>query len=170
VRILVTHDPVEAMTLGDRIVVLEDGKVSQEGTVEELRRAPRTAYVAELVGVNVFRGPIREDDGAWRIDAPEGRVFVAAPGLPGGTVAIGVLAPAEVELHLERPPEGSAQNVVEGTVESIAVDGQRARVRVAGRPPVVAEITLSSADRLALRPGLPVWASFKAVGIDIEPV
>jgi molybdate transport system ATP-binding protein len=169
VRVLITHDPVEAMTLGDRIVVIEEGHVSQAGSVDDLRRAPASPYVAELLGVNVFRGPLRRDGGAWRIVDPEGDVFVAAPGLPEGSAAIGVLPPAEVELHLERPPEGSAQNVVEGSVESLAIDGQRARVRVAGRPPVVAEITLSSADRLALRPGVPIWASFKAVGIGVEP-
>jgi molybdopterin-binding protein len=117
----------------------------------------------------VFRGPLREDGGAWRIETPEGPVFVAASGSAEGTAAIGVLPPAEVELHLRRPPEGSAQNVVEGVVEAIAIDGQRARVRVAGRPPVQAEITLSSADRLALRPGVQVWASFKAVGVRVEP-
>jgi molybdate transport system ATP-binding protein len=168
VRILVTHDPVEAMTLGDRIVVLEDGRVSQEGTVEDLRRAPGSPYVAELVGVNVFPGTLRRDGSAWRIEAPEGPVFVAATELPDGSPVLGVLPPAEVELHLERPPPGSAQNVVEGTVEAIAIDGQRARVRVAGRPPIVAEITVASADRLRLRPGQPIWASFKAVGVDVE--
>jgi molybdate transport system ATP-binding protein len=169
VRVLVTHDPVEAMTFGDRVVVIEGGRVSQTGTVDDLRRAPGTPYVAEVVGVNVFRGPLRADGAAWRIDAPEGAVFVAPPGLPSGSAVIGVLPPAEVELHLQRPPEGSAQNVVEGTVEAIAVDGQRARVRVAGRPPVIAEITLASTQRLALRPGISVWASFKAVGVDVEP-
>jgi len=167
VLILVTHDPVEAMTLGDRVVVLEEGRVSQTGAVEDLRRAPASRYVAELVGVNVFRGLLASDGAAWRVETPEGPVFVAPPGLPDGTNVIGVLAPAEVELHLERPPRGSAQNVVEGTVEAIAIDGQRARVRVAGRPPIVAEITFTSADRLALRPGQPIWASFKAVGIDV---
>lgn len=169
VRVLVTHDPVEAMTLGDRIVVVEDGRVSQAGTVDDLRRSPATPYVAEVVGVNVFRGPLRRDDGAWRIEAPEGAVFVADPGLPEDTVVIGVMLPGEIELHLERPPEGSAQNVVEGTVDAVAVDGQRARVRVDGRPPVLAEITLSSAERLALRPGARVWSSFKAVGVSVEP-
>jgi molybdate transport system ATP-binding protein len=168
VRVLVTHDPVEAMTLGDRVVVLEDGRVSQTGTVEDLRRAPASRYVAELVGVNVFHGTLRGDGSAWRIEAPVGAVFVAAPGLSDGTPVLGVLPPVEVELHLQRPPPGSAQNVIEGIVEAIAIDGQRARVSVAGRPSIVAEITVASADRLALRPGQPIWASFKAVGVDVE--
>jgi molybdate transport system ATP-binding protein len=169
VRVLITHDPVEAMTLGDRLVVIEDGRISQAGTVEELRRAPRTSYVAELIGVNVFRGALVADGGTWRIETPDGSVFVADPGLAAGASVIGVLPPGEIELHLERPPEGSAQNVLAGTVEAIAIDGHRARVRVACHPPVVAEVTLASAERLALRPGDELWASFKAVGIDVEP-
>jgi molybdate transport system ATP-binding protein len=169
VRVLVTHDPVEAMTLGDRLLVVEGGRISQVGTVDELRRAPATPYVADLVGVNVFRGTLRARDGTWRIETPDGPVFVAEPGLAAGTEAIGVLPPAEVELHLERPPEGSAQNVLSGSIAAIATDGQRTRVRVASGPPVVAEVTASSSDRLSLRPGLEVWASFKAVGVDVEP-
>ncbi len=169
VRVLITHDPVEAMTLGDRLVVIEDGRISQAGTIEDLRRAPRTPYVAELIGVNVFRGPLVVQGGTWRIETDDGSVFVAAPPLPAGVPAIGVLPPAEIELHLAPPPEGSAQNVVSGTVEAIAIDGQRARVRISSHPAVVAEITLASAERLALRPGHELWASFKAVGIDVEP-
>jgi molybdate transport system ATP-binding protein len=169
VRVLVTHDPVEAMTLGDRLLVVERGRISQDGTVDELRRAPATSYVAELIGVNVFRGPLRSRDGTWRIDTADGPVFVAASDLAAGTVVIGVLPPGEVELHLDRPPEGSAQNVLPGSVAAIALDGQRARVRISSHPPVVAEVTASSSERLALRPGLEVWASFKAVGVDVEP-
>jgi molybdate transport system ATP-binding protein len=56
VRIVVTHDPVEAMTLGDRLVVLENGRVTQTGTAAELRDAPASQYVAELVGVNLYVG------------------------------------------------------------------------------------------------------------------
>ena len=83
---------------------------------------------------------------------------------------LATLAPADVVLHVSRP-EGSARNVVRGVVEEVAILGDRARVRLDSSPPLVAEITTGSATRMAIRPGTMVWASFKAVEIDlmVEP-
>jgi molybdate transport system ATP-binding protein len=168
VRLVVTHDPVEALTLADRIVVLEDGRVTQSGTPEQLRNAPRTPYVADLVGVNLFAGrlePLEPDAGAVVTSA--GNVVVPWPdGLSREPVdgVLAVLRPSDVALHISRP-EGSARNVVRGRVVEIAIEGERARVRLAGSPPVVAEITLGSVDRLGLREGENAWASFKAVEV-----
>jgi molybdate transport system ATP-binding protein len=166
VRVLVTHDPVEAMTLADRIVVLEGGRVSQTGTPEEFRRAPRTPYVAELVGVNLFSGPLeRLEDGAGRLRTGDGDVTVTIPaGVTELEEVTATLRPADVALHRERP-EGSPRNVFEGRVAEVVIDGERARVRLATHPPLVAEITRGSAERLALSEGRMCWASFKAVEV-----
>ena len=170
VRVLVTHDPLEALTLADRIVVLEGGQVTQTGTPEQLRNAPRTPYVADLVGVNLFAGRLEPlDAGAGSIVTSSGSIVVPWPDdLPRASLdgVLGVLRPSDVVLHTGRP-EGSARNVVHGRVAEIAIEGERARVRVAGAPPVVAEITLGSVDRLALREGEDVWASFKAVEVTL---
>ena len=56
VRVIVTHDPVEASALADRLVLLEGGRVTQIGTPEDIRTAPRSRYAAALVGVNAFHG------------------------------------------------------------------------------------------------------------------
>ncbi|MFF6781752.1 ATP-binding cassette domain-containing protein [Streptomyces sp. NPDC012510] len=56
VAVLVTHDPLDAMVLADRLVVVEDGRVVQEGTPGEIARHPRTDYIAHLVGLNLYRG------------------------------------------------------------------------------------------------------------------
>jgi molybdate transport system ATP-binding protein len=168
VRILVTHDPVEAMTLADRIVVLEAGRVSQSGTPDEVRAAPRTPYAAELVGVNLFEGRLDPlDDGAGRLATPDGAVIVVWPVDRPRTPADGILAivrPSDVEIHLERPA-GSARNVVRGTVASISVEGDRARIRADASPPLVADVTLGSIKRLGLETGSGVWLSFKAVEV-----
>lgn len=170
VRILVTHDPVEALTLADRIVVLEEGRVTQSGSPEQLRNAPRTPYVADLVGLNLFSGRLEPlDQGAGSIVTPSGTIVVPWPDdLPRESIegVLAVLRPTDVVLHTARP-EGSARNVVFGRVAEIAIDGERARVRLAGGPPVVAEITLGSLDRLALREGGTAWASFKAVEVTL---
>ena len=171
VRILVTHDPVEAMTLADRIVVLEKGQVSQAGTPAELRESPRTPYVAELVGLNLYVGRLEPlEPGAGRLRTPEGDVIVAWPPGAGALAMVGVLGvlrPADVSLHVSEPEGGSARNVFRGIVEAISIEGERARVRLATSPPVVAEVTLGSVGRLGLREGRDAWASFKAVEVSI---
>lgn len=170
VRVLVTHDPVEAMTVADRIVVLEDGRVTQLGTPEELRNAPRTSYVADLVGVNLFAGRLEPfDEGAGRVLTADGSVVVPWPDDVAREPVDGVLAilrPADVAVHVVEP-QGSPRNVLHGRVAEIAVEGERARVRLATAPPVVAEVTLGSIDRLGLREGDTAWASFKAVEVAI---
>ncbi len=168
VRVLITHDPVEAMTLADRIVVMEEGQVTQHGTPEQLRNAPLTPYVADLVGVNLFAGRLEPlADGAGRVVTGAGDVVVPWPqDLPVAPVddVLAVLRPADVSLHAAEP-EGSARNVLRGPIAEIAVDGERARVRVQSAPPVVAEVTRGSVDRLALREGTTIWVSFKAVEV-----
>ncbi|MCI0633669.1 MAG: ABC transporter ATP-binding protein [Actinobacteria bacterium] len=169
IRVIVTHDPVEASALADRLVLLEDGRVTQIGSPDEIRSAPRSRYAADLVGVNAFHGRLERFEGAARLSADEGAVVVPWPeGFEGGDV-IGLLRPANVTLSLA-PPVGSARNVYRGRVTSMDVDDERARVRVATAPPLVAEITLGSVDRLGLREGVEVWASFKAVEVQVLPV
>jgi molybdate transport system ATP-binding protein len=167
VRVLVTHDPIEASTLADRLVLLEEGRITQIGSPEEIRTAPRSRYAADLVGVNAFRGRLEPvDEGAGRIATPEGGVIVPWPeGFAGGD-AIGLLRPADVTLSLD-PPAGSARNVLQGRIGSVAIEGDRARVRIASSPSLVAEVTIGSVERLGLREGVVVWASFKAVEVDV---
>ena len=173
VRLLVTHDPVEAMNLADRMVLVEDGRVTQIGTPGEVRAAPRTPYAAELVGMNLFTGRLeRLEAGAGRLVTLEGDVVVAwPPGIDGALEpVIGLLRPADVSLHV-RPPEGaSARNVLAGTVTSVSVEGERARVRIDASPPLVAEVTLGSVERLGIREGTRLWASFKAVEVRVQAI
>jgi molybdate transport system ATP-binding protein len=173
VAVLVTHDPVEAMTLADRMVLLEDGRVTQVGTPDQIREAPRTSYAAELVGVNLFTGRLeRMEDGAGRILVDGGGEVIVGwpddlPDARGVAGVLGLLRPAEVSLHVSRPEGGSARNLIEGRVAAVTLEGERARIRVAGNPPLVAEVTLGSVTRLRLAEGAPVWASFKAVEVRV---
>ncbi|HVH53481.1 MAG TPA: ABC transporter ATP-binding protein [Actinomycetota bacterium] len=173
VRLLVTHDPVEAMSMADRMVLMEEGRVTQIGTPTEVRAAPRTSYAAELVGVNLFTGRLeRLEAGAGRLVTAEGDVVVGWPlGIDSSLEpVIGLLRPADVSLHV-RPPEGaSARNVLAGTVTSVSVEGERARVRIDAAPPLVAEVTLGSVERLGIREGTRLWASFKAVEVRVQAI
>lgn len=170
VRVLVTHDPAEAMTLADRIIILEAGSVTHDATPEEIRTEPRSSYAADLVGLNLFRGRLeRLDDGAGRIAMATGEVVVGWPRDAEGLEdeVIGLLRPSDVTLHRERP-EGSERNVFLGRVAGVSMDGERARVVLETTPPLVAEITIGSLRRMRIADGVEVWAAFKAVEVAIR--
>ena len=156
-RVVVTHDPVDAMTLGDRVVVLERGRVVQSGTLTDLRERPRSRYVADLVGVNLYRGVA---DGG-RIRLAERGELVATGDAHGDVFA--VVHPRAVALH-RREPEGTPRNVWAGTVDHLDVEGDRIRVIVAGPVAVTAEVTPAAVTELGLTAGTAVWASVKATG------
>lgn len=171
VRVLVTHDPVEAMTLADRVVILERGRVTQAGTFADVRRTPRSRYAAELVGVNLFVGRLEPiDGGAGRLITPEGDVVVGwpegAPRLPIDDVT-GTLRPSDVVVHAAPPALSSARNAWRGSVEDLALYGERVRARISSRPPLVAEVTAGSVQQLGLVRGSEIWISFKAVEVEI---
>jgi molybdate transport system ATP-binding protein len=162
-RVVVTHDPVDAMTLGDQVVVLERGRVVQSGALADLRERPRSRYVADLVGVNLYQGVA---DG-HRIRLGAGGELVV-PGSVNGEV-FAVVHPRAVALH-RRKPEGTPRNVWAGTVDHLDVERDRVRVIVAGPMPVTAEVTTAAVAELELTTGAPVWASVKATEVSVYPV
>jgi molybdate transport system ATP-binding protein len=161
-RLLVTHDPLEALALADRLVVLEDGRVTQTGSPAEVSGRPRSRYIAELVGVNLYRG--RADGAA--IELEDGGRLVAAGGHRGEVFA--AVHPHAVALH-RHPPEGTPRNIWPGTADALEVIGDRVRVRVSGTVPVVAEVTPAAASELRLADGGPVWAAVKATEVTVYP-
>jgi molybdate transport system ATP-binding protein len=162
VRILVTHDPLDAAALADRLVILEHGRVVQTGSFADVSTHPRSPYVAELVGVNLLRGVAGGD----HLDMPGGGRLVV-PGAGTGE-ALGIVHPRSVSLHREQPT-GSPRNVTVGRVESIELLGDRVRVRVAGALPLIAEITPAALTDLALEPGSTVWTAVKATDVTVYP-
>ena len=162
VRLLVTHDPVDAYALADRIAILEHGRIAQTGTIAEVTAHPRSRYVAELVGTNLVRGIVT--DGVLVTDTGARIVVAADPG-----PAFAVIRPQAITLSLGVDPTSSARNVWSGIVGDIDRLGDRARVVVDGPLPVVAEITTASLDALGLRPGDDVHAALKATDITTYP-
>jgi molybdate transport system ATP-binding protein len=162
-RVVVTHDPVEAMVLADRVVVLEAGRVSHEGTAAELTRHPRTPYVARLVGLNLYRGT----GSGTTLSIDGGGQIVAAVEEPVHGPAAATIRPQAVSLHLRRP-EGTPRNVWPGQVAGVDATGERVRVEVQGAPPVVAEITPAALADLRLATGDDVWVSVKATDVHLE--
>ncbi|HLG65112.1 MAG TPA: ABC transporter ATP-binding protein [Ktedonosporobacter sp.] len=181
--VLVTHHYLEALLFGERILVLDHGRVIQQGDQYALREYPRSSYIAELVGVNFFRGHITRYEAnslcIVQLDDDKLSVEVVAAlrerGQSNGTPSSGdeafvVVDPRSITLYLA-PPESSARNVFYGEIVHIlpsraAANGDSS-VRVSimlndATPPLTAEITEASANRLDLQEGKMVYATFKA--------
>jgi len=160
VRLLVTHDPVEAMAMADRLVVLENGRVLQSGTPADVTQHPRSRYVADLVGVNLFRGRASHDV----ITLADGGLLTAAGAADGDVFA--VVHPRTVALYRTRP-DGTPRNVWEGQAVDLDLEGDRVRVRLDGSPSIVAEVTPAAVRELGLDRGDSVWISVKATEINV---
>jgi len=164
VRVLVTHDPVDAAVLADQVVVLDQGRIDQTGTPEEITAHPRSRWVAELVGTNLFTGTAASD-GTVHLDG--GGVLVVADAQRQGPV-FAVVSPRAVSVHRTRP-EGSARNAWPGRITAVEPVGDRLRVRVAGTPSVVAEVTAAAVREIGLTEDTNVWVAVKATEIDVYP-
>ncbi|MEV7590956.1 ABC transporter permease [Streptomyces sp. NPDC089922] len=164
VCLIVTHDPVEAVSLADRVLVLADGLALQDAPPAEVSRHPRSPWVARMLGRNAWPGTASADG----LALAEGGRLVVADALPEGAPALAIIAPEAVSVHRERPG-GSPRNVWPGTVREITAVGSRLRVLVssAGAPDLVAEITPEASAELGLADGTDVWTSVKATEVTL---
>jgi len=162
VRLLVTHDPLEAMALADKLVVLEHGLVVQSGTPLDVTARPRSRFVADLAGVNLLRGRAYGDHVALPAEA-----LLAAVDAGSGDV-FAVVHPRAVALYRSRP-DGTPRNVWRGQVDTVDLEGERVRVRVVGPVPLVAEVTRAAVLELGLIAGASVWMAVKATEVSVYP-
>ena len=132
VCLLVTHDAIDALTLADRVLVLDHGVVVQSGTPREVAARPRTEHVARLVGLNVLR---------------DGDEFLA--------FGPGVVTVSRAE------PDGSPRHRWRGSIAQVAVHGTSVRLLVVGDTDVLADVTAEAVQELDLQPGRDVWVSVK---------
>ncbi|OKK02583.1 ABC transporter ATP-binding protein/permease [Streptomyces sp. CB03234] len=164
VCLIVTHDPVEAVSLADRVLVLEDGRALQDTSPAEVTRHPRSPWVARMLGRNAWPGTATADG----LALPGGTAVIAADPVPPGTEALAVIAPEAVSLHRDKPT-GSPRNTWPGTVRELTAVGSRLRVLVTSdhAPDLVAEITPAAAADLGLTDGTAVFASVKATEVTL---
>lgn len=178
--VVVTHDPLDALVLADRILVLEHGRVTQQGRPADVARHPTTGYVATLMGLNLYRGTLA-DPTRKQVDLNDGgtlhAAFLATPGGEGSTSTapprhgrvLVAVAPTAIALHTERPGDGSPRNVWSGTVTGLELLTDRIRVAVDGCPPALVDITPAALAALELSPGSRVWLSAKATEVTAYP-
>ncbi|MER6806483.1 MULTISPECIES: ABC transporter ATP-binding protein [Streptomyces] len=163
VAVLVTHDPLDAMVLADRLVVVEQGRIVQEGTPSDIARHPRTEYIAQLVGLNLYRG--QADGHTVRLDA--GPTVSTTEDLSGP--AFVAFPPGAVTLYRDRPTGSSARNLWRCEIAGLEPHGDQVRAELTGELPLAADLTTVAAAELDLHPGAPVWATVKAAQTHAYP-
>ncbi len=171
--LLVTHDQHEAFSLADRIVVLEEGRLVQDGSPADLYENPATMYIAGLTGAEfAVRGRVSSVD--------DGLVVVSVEGVPMTAVGAAALnAPVKIayrpeDLVLGDPSEDelrdSARNSFFSTVSEVRVLGGLVRVRLDGPPGMVALVSRPAAEKVGLKPGSRVSVRIKAAALHAFPL
>jgi molybdate transport system ATP-binding protein len=162
--LLVTHDPLEALVLADRIVVLEGGRIVQEGTPGQVARQPATDYVAKLVGLNLYAG---RADGT-QVELTAGGTFVTASKDARGDVLVAV-RPSAILVSTQRPQPSSARNTWPATVTGLTMLADRVRLDLEGKPSALVDVTPAAVAELSLASGSQVWLTTKATDLEVYP-
>jgi len=171
--LLVTHDPLDALVLADRVVVLSDGEIVEQGETRAVLSRPRTAFTARIAGLDLVSGVFGPSGLAVGDFVISGHVPVP---IAEGTPAVAVFAPAAVAVHVE-PPGGSPRNVFGAVVGGLEPHGDLIRLRV-GRSVdgpswvdgLAADLTAAAVADLGLEPGARVWLAVKAAEVALHPV
>jgi molybdate transport system ATP-binding protein len=167
--IVVTHDRVEAMALGDWVAVLIGGRIRQAGPVGEVFRKPADIEVAQTLAVeNVLPGVVvSRESGLAAVRVGDARLECVDSG-ESGTVAVCIRA-EDITLAPASNSVSSARNRLPGRIRSITREGPLARVELDCGFPLVAVVTAQSAEDLNLRAEEPVYAILKAASVHLLP-
>lgn len=166
--LLITHDPLEAMVMTDRLVVIEGGHIVQQGVPAEIARRPATQYVARLVGLNLYHGTL---DGDGHIALDEGGGLQAPPPVgpdqaPPGRVLVAV-RPSAIAVHAQQPHDASPRNVWPGTITGLELLTDRVRAQVEATPSALVDLTADAVAELNLIEGKQIWLTTKATELDV---
>jgi len=169
--LLITHDLIDVLTLADRVLILEAGKVVESGPVAEILAAPRSTFGARIAGVNLVRGVLAEP-GALRDSADLVWHGIPAEDLAVGRDVVAVFSPAGVAVYRDRP-HGSPRNSVRVRIAGLEVNGAVVRVRADeqgdGTAGLAADITPDAVVDLGLQMGQAVFFTVKNQAVGLYP-
>ena len=168
--LLVTHDLIDALSLADRVVVLDAGRIVEDGPTRTVLARPRSGFAARIAGVDLITGTAATHG----LLTPDGvRIQgILDPTCATGQNAVAVFSPAAVAVHLT-PPTGSPRNHLAVTITELEPRGELIRVHAAdttgGTSDLIADITAAAAADLDLVPGKHVHYAIKATEVQIYP-
>jgi molybdate transport system ATP-binding protein len=160
--LLVTHDPLDAAVIADTMVIIEDGAVVQRGTLAEITVQPRSAYVAQLLGINLLRASSQGTE----LQLGGGVTLTSASSESGPVFA--VIPPPAIALFTA-DPGGSPRNTWSTEVTELHLIGDRVRVRLGDPIPLSAEVTPAALAEMDVSEGSEVWVAVKATQIVVYP-
>lgn len=166
--VLVTHDPLDALTLSDSVVVLSEGRIVERGPTREVLAAPRTPFTARIAGLNLVSGTAAAAGESVRTSA--GLLVTGVPSveMATGEPAVAVFTPGSVAVHPARSTvSGSPRNVIDAVISALEPHGPVVRLRTAEG--ISADLTPSSVAELGLEPGRAVRLVVKAAAVTIHP-
>ena len=165
--VFVTHDWEEAVLLGDRVILLHEGKICQQGPIEDVFNKPAHKELAKLVGVEtLIKGEIKDKKGELLEINVNGKIFqVTGEGEVGEEVFL-CIKPEEVFITKKRP-ESSIRNWFLGKIEEIIPSGRVIEIKLNCGFLLKAFITKASYEELNLSIGKEVWAGIKATSIHV---
>lgn len=167
--LVVTHDPVEALVMTDHLIVLEGGRIVQQGVPADVARRPVTDFVARLIGLNLYAGTLDPISHAVTLDQGGTLVATPTPDARDSRRVVVALRPSAISLHTERPEHASPRNVWPGTIATLETLADRVRVQVDATPPAMVDVTPAAVAELHLREGQGVWLSAKATDTEAYP-
>ncbi len=168
--LLVTHDILDALALAQRTIVIEDGRIVEDGPTRAVLARPRSAFAARLAGINLIPGTAT----ATGLTTADGGLVHGRPAadLVAGEDAVALFHPAAVAVHLTSPT-GSPRNHLAVTIAEIEPRGAIVRIRAAenadGSAGLFADLTAESVADLDLVPGQRVHFAVKATEVAIHP-
>ncbi|MBT1001810.1 ATP-binding cassette domain-containing protein [Paenarthrobacter sp. DKR-5] len=160
--VIVTHDVMDALVLADRIVVVEGGRVVEQGTTDAVLERPRSRFAAGMAGLNLLHGRITDVGLAAGSGTVSGSIDATAA---AGDDGVAVFRPADVAVYTQAPA-GSPRNTFHVTVTDVEPHGDQLRVRAGD---LAADVTPAAAAELELAPGTPAVFVVKAAAVTIYP-
>ncbi len=167
--IFATHDRLEALRLSNRIAVMNEGRILQAGSPEEVMNHPVDEFVASFVGVEtILSGKVVKRNGGSFVASVEGKEIEAVGDARLGETVVLCIRPENVTLStLPSQEKTSARNVFPGRVSKITPLGFYQKVHLNCGFPLVAYVTNHSLEELSLVEGKEVSASFKATAVTV---
>jgi molybdate transport system ATP-binding protein len=169
--VLITHDLLDVVTLADRVLILESGRIAETGSVAAILAAPRSRFGARFAGINLVSG-IAQPAGVLTTEWGTTWHGNPAADVVAGEPAVALFTPAAVAVYRDKP-HGSPRNTVEVTVAEVDRRGPAIRVRADeqpdGAPGLAADITTESATELRVTPGDRIYFAVKAQEVTVHP-
>jgi molybdate transport system ATP-binding protein len=165
--IIVTHDPMDALSFGEQVYIMDKGRLIQKGTIEEIKNRPRSRFAAEFTGLNGYYGMARKhQNGMLEINLHNGHKLLSVGEAVGEVLVL--IDPSDIMLSREKP-NSYTRNGFKATVKELIHESHgKWRLILQGDMEVLAQISSETIETYGISVGDEIYASIKATAIRVE--